>query len=638
MLDELEIIIQLTFCFFSVLFFMIAYNEDTFGIKTELNWDQFRKQYISLYGKGNLEQKHFPAQIASFCYEIQELIISLQQNNIYFICVIDLFAIIYMYLISNIKFWGFFISMIIGNFISYVLCYYINTIQIGTVIKVPLRDDPLRWAYGNGFFLSLFSLGIVIISGLILNQFNLLVFKEQFFQCFIFGALIPLYLKREEQVIIGKGMEITAELQISDNFQDMDIQNQISYQQKFNVIVGQIMQEIQYQDCLGLFLFYFILPYVRLFMTQVKSQTSNYYSIVLIINFFAQFILSFFISSSAKNGDIAKNTAINVRYQIIFSCVFSIMSLALLVGYDAQLMSIATFGLIISVLTVIYLEYLTNHSYPLVRNINNSGLNAPMLNLFASQYIGDMGQLFISVIVAFLILLAYNLNELEGLYALLTGLLVNTIVMMSTYWAGTCISNGTNLTFIAQVDYIQIQRTNLATSNYPIYLKSISNISQLIITFIMIPQNNINYFALLYGATLYIYCKGINQRSLKQFIETNFQNININGQVQDKFMWPLISQLLILFISLFVGQILKCSVSIIWGLELMLFISNIKNLVVGGSLQNARLIENSFSYNRNLYLTHLFSDLQGRFQEWNGQLFVQIGIILFIIIQSTKYI
>lgn len=60
------------------------------------------------------------------------------------------------------------------------------------------------------------------------------------------------------------------------------------------------------------------------------------------------------------------------------------MSLALLVGYDAQLMSIATFGLIISVLTVIYLEYLTNHSYPLVRNINNSGLNAPILNLFAS--------------------------------------------------------------------------------------------------------------------------------------------------------------------------------------------------------------------------------------------------------------
>ena len=49
-------------------------------------------------------------------------------------------------------------------------------------------------------------------------------------------------------------------------------------------------------------------------------------------------------------------------------------------------------------------------------------------------------------------------------------------------------------------------------------------------------------------------------------------------------MWPLMNQLLILFVSLFVGQILKCSVSIIWGLEIMLFISNIKNLVVGGSL------------------------------------------------------
>ena len=78
------------------------------------------------------------------------------------------------------------------------------------------------------------------------------------------------------------------------------------------------------------------------------------------------------------------------------------------------------------------------------------------------------------MIVAFLILLAYNLNELEGLYALLTGLLVNTIVMMSTYWAGTCISNGTNLTFIAQVDYIQIQRVNIKYNL--IYLDKFSNI------------------------------------------------------------------------------------------------------------------------------------------------------------------
>lgn len=44
--------------------------------------------------------------------------------------------------------------------------------------------------------------------------------------------------------------------------------------------------------------------------------------------------------------------------------LFSVISLILLYIYNSTYMSIASFGLITSMLLIIYLEYVTNHSFP----------------------------------------------------------------------------------------------------------------------------------------------------------------------------------------------------------------------------------------------------------------------------------
>lgn len=81
----------------------------------------------------------------------------------------------------------------------------------------------------------------------------------------------------------------------------------------------------------------------------------------------------------------------NTRIQIITASLFSVISVSLLTEYDAQLMGIASFGLITSVLLIVYLEYMTNHSFPQVRNIGSAAINAPMLNVMNANYMGDMG-------------------------------------------------------------------------------------------------------------------------------------------------------------------------------------------------------------------------------------------------------
>lgn len=133
------------------------------------------------------------------------------------------------------------------------------------------------------------------------------------------------------------------------------------------------------------FMLYFTIPK----MTKISEKQTNYYSVVLIINFLMQFIISFMISI-IQHQDAATHAQQNTRLQIILSTICSVISLTLLVGYDTQLMSIATFGLIMSALLTIYIEYVTNHSFPQVRKISIAALNAPTLNILTAHQIGNM--------------------------------------------------------------------------------------------------------------------------------------------------------------------------------------------------------------------------------------------------------
>jgi hypothetical protein len=93
-------------------------------------------------------------------------------------------------------------------------------------------------------------------------------------------------------------------------------------------------------------------------------------------------------------------------------------------------------------LLIIYLEYVTNHSFPAVRSVASSALNAPMLNIMNANYLGDLGQLFVIGLVGLFTFIAREIGGKEGLYAFLTGLIMNALVMTSIQFSGNSIMIG----------------------------------------------------------------------------------------------------------------------------------------------------------------------------------------------------
>lgn len=121
-------------------------------------------------------------------------------------------------------------------------------------------------------------------------------------------------------------------------------------------------------------------------------------------------------------------------------------------------MGIASFGLIINILMMVFLEYMTHHSFPQVRNLGSAALNAPMLNILNASYMGDMGQCFIMVMLGLGIFISIELSGMQGLYAFLTGVLMNQMVMISIQFAGNTILGGLRIAELARIDYSMLQK------------------------------------------------------------------------------------------------------------------------------------------------------------------------------------
>lgn len=121
-------------------------------------------------------------------------------------------------------------------------------------------------------------------------------------------------------------------------------------------------------------------------------------------------------------------------------------------------MGIASFGLIINILMMVFLEYMTHHSFPQVRNLGSAALNAPMLNILNASYIGDLGQCFIMVMLGLGIFISIELSGMQGLYAFLTGVLMNQMVMISIQFAGNTILGGLRIAELARIDYSMLQK------------------------------------------------------------------------------------------------------------------------------------------------------------------------------------
>lgn len=107
---------------------------------------------------------------------------------------------------------------------------------------------------------------------------------------------------------------------------------------------------------------------------------------------------------------------------------------------------------------MVFLEYMTHHSFPQVRNLGSAALNAPMLNILNASYMGDMGQCFIMVMLGLGIFISIELSGMQGLYAFLTGVLMNQMVMISIQFAGNTILGGLRIAELARIDYSMLQK------------------------------------------------------------------------------------------------------------------------------------------------------------------------------------
>ncbi|CAD8085389.1 unnamed protein product [Paramecium sonneborni] len=632
LLQNVDNYIQLGFASLSILFFYIVYQTDTFMIQNEENWDYLRQQYAQLYEPQELDKFHFPNEMASFCYKIQEKITSIQWEYIYFICLSALVLTLYSFFFLESGFLYFGMNIVFGGLTMFYLCYFINNVYLGTVVKVPLRTDPLRWAYGNGFFLSLFCLGMLIISTHLVNQINKFVFNKPIGMAFVLGGSLSLYFRREQQSILGRSISIGTDLHVKDNLGSEGVMDVIGYSEKLASIMGHILSDNHLLDLIVVLLLYFTLP--RIF--QIGAMNTNVYSIVMLINYFAQFIISFFISSF-QSEDIAKNVLQNIRTQIIAASLFSIISLVLLYIYNSTYMSIASFGLITSMLLIIYLEYVTNHSFPQVRNIASAALNAPMLNVMNGNFLGDMGQLFFVGLIGLFIFISKEIGGNEGLYAFLTGLIMNAIVMTSIQFSGNSINIGLRFAQIAQVDSLPLEKINLAACNYALYLKTITIICLFLITIIFFPIQEIQYFGVFLGIILAYFFKGIFLkfletqiiRQLRGFYEGTF----LENQVYN--LWELTGLIGLQFIILNFFKYFATKFgmySYVYSYTQIVLILSARAIITGSSLKNVRVLEGTLKENKIIYLSHMYADIQGISMEESPALpqigFLGISIVL----------
>ncbi|CAD8076937.1 unnamed protein product [Paramecium primaurelia] len=480
---------------------------------------------------------------------------------------------------------------------------------------------------------------MLIISILLVNQINMFVFHKPIGIAYVLGGSLSLYFRREQQSILGRSISIGTDLHVKDNLGSEGVMDVIGYSEKLASIMGHILSDNHLLDLIIVLLLYFTLPRVQINyqqIFQIGAMNTNVYSIVMLINYFAQFIISFFISSF-QSEDIAKNVLQNVRTQIIAASLFSIISLILLYIYNSTYMSIASFGLITSMLLIIYLEYVTNHSFPQVRNIASAALNAPMLNIMNGIFLGDMGQLFFVGLTGLFIFISKEIGGNEGLYAFLTGLIMNAIVMTSIQFSGNSIMIGLKFAQIAQVDSLPLEKINLAACNYGLYLKTITIICLFLITIIFFPLQEIQCFAVFIGIILAYFFKGIFLkfvgtqiiRQLRGFYEGTF----LDNQVYN--LWELTGLIGLQFIILNFFKYFTSKFgmySYVYSYTQIVLILSARAIITGSSLKNVRVLEGTLKENKIIYLSHMYADIQGIAMEESPALpqigFLGISIVL----------